>query len=245
MAVENISTASIRNSNTTAAQNSNEMLITKAKSLGINVNNYYVYSYGVQGNQAEIDYSKLSTAIASKQEEQANSSETADANDSFESTLYGIQSSDNNTDNAKESKKEISSNFDEAINKYSNFYDSKAISNTREGQIAAEWEDITFEANKLTSVTASDTTILEGVKEFITKLTNLVNDTKSFKASDDTEKNKESAVSLNTIRDLMEKENKISVYSENAEETNILGNNPFMKSAFETADYETEEEFAV
>ena len=142
----------------------------------------------------------------------------------------------NNKKETKNSKKEIENNFDDAVKKYSEFFDIDAKSTTQEGKIAKQWEEAEAKANKLTSVTASDTTILEGVKEFITKLTNLVNDTKNFKASEEFEADKESAISLNTLRDLQERQNKISVYTEDAEEENILGNNPFLKSAFETTD---------
>ena len=236
MALENIVSISYKNnSDSSASLNTNELLVSKAKALGIDVKKYYVYDE--QGNQTGIDYSKLNMAINLKKEEQNNISNNNSGSDTFYSSTTETQSSvDNNKKEAKNSKKEIENNFDDAVKKYSEFFDIDAKSTTQEGKIAKQWEEAEAKANKLTSVTASDTTILEGVKEFITKLTNLVNDTKNFKASEEFEADKESAISLNTLRDLQERQNKISVYTEDAEEENILGNNPFLKSAFETTD---------
>ncbi len=236
MALENIVSISYKNnSDSSASLNTNELLVSKAKALGIDVKKYYVYDE--QGNQTGIDYSKLNMAINLKKEEQNNISNNNSGSDTFYSSMTETQSSvDNNKKEAKNSKKEIENNFDDAVKKYSEFFDIDAKSTTQEGKIAKQWEEAEAKANKLTSVTASDTTILEGVKEFITKLTNLVNDTKNFKASEEFEADKESAISLNTLRDLQERQNKISVYTEDAEEENILGNNPFLKSAFETTD---------
>ena len=71
------------------------------------------------------------------------------------------------------------------------------------------------EVHKLTSVTADNTTVLEGVKEFIINIKDLVNATKNAKATKDEKEDKETAISIRTARDIEDKRNKVQVYETN------------------------------
>ena len=106
MALENIVSISYKNnSDSSASLNTNELLVSKAKALGIDVKKYYVYDE--QGNQTGIDYSKLNMAINLKKEEQNNISNNNSGSDTFYSSMTETQSSvDNNKKEAKNSKKE-------------------------------------------------------------------------------------------------------------------------------------------
>ena len=102
----------------------------------------------------------------------------------------------------------------------------KAMSNLTKAKVAFVY----------TSVDNNVEEVLEGVKEFVTNLTNLINSTKNYNAEKATEK--DSYFSLETIRDIEDKNNAIEVYG-----TNIFNSNPF-KSAFGTFS-EEEYEMAV
>ena len=67
----------------------------------------------------------------------------------------------------------------------------------------------------MTSATASNTTILEGLKEFISSLTELQNITKHYKAQKEAKADKETIASLKTQRDILDENNEIKVYETN------------------------------
>ena len=207
-------------------------LVSKAQSLGINIEEYYIYD---ENNECiGIDTAKLNTAVQEAMKtEQAKKENNQYQDDSFERTettsAYTIEETDSK---AKSSKNTIDEEYRNAAVKYAQSINLNAESISEEGKLVKQWEEIESDANKLTSATASNTTVLEGVKEFITTLTGLINDTKNYKAKED---EKESNISLETERDIQDKNNDIEVYG-----TNFFTDNPF-KSALETFDIEEDD----
>ncbi len=210
-------------------------LILKAKQLGINLEGYYTYND--QNELSGINSAKLNAAIieAMKLEAEKNSNSNLQT-DSFTKAVEGETDKNIEKVEAKSSKKEIDNEYSDALIKYARTINDDAYSTTEEGQLAEEWRDIKAEVEKLTSSTAPNTTVLEGVKEFIVNLTGLVNKTKNYNA--EKEDAKESSLTLETVGDIEDKNNAIKVY-----QTNIFSSNPF-KSAFETF-LEEEEQVAV
>lgn len=212
----------------------NNPIVAKALELGINVEAYYTYD---ENNECTgIDTVKLNAAIQeAMQTKKAQDNSKYYEADSFEITTNNtMQSKEETKTEVKNIQKDIDKEYTEAAVKYVNSLDPNASSNTKEGKLTDEWEAIKSDANKLTSFTAPNTTVLEGVKEFITTLTGLINTTKNYNA--EKEDTKESSLTLETAGDIEDKNNEIEVY-----ETNIFSSNPF-KSAFETFLEEEEEE---
>lgn len=211
----------------------NNPLVIRAQELGINVEAYYVYND--KNECTGVDNVKLNAAIQEAMQAQTTAIDNNKFEyDSFEFTKTDdVYTSELNDKEAKSSQKTIDNEYTNAALKYAQSLDPDALSTSEEGRLVNQWETIEADANKLTSFTAPNTTVLEGVKEFITNLTGLINSTKHYNASKDIEK--ESCVSIDTTRDIEDKNNNIEVY-----ETNIFTSNPF-KSAVETFDYEDEE----
>ncbi len=211
----------------------NNPLVIRAQELGINVEAYYVYND--KNECTGVDNVKLNAAIQEAMQAQTTAIDNNKFEyDSFEFTKTDdVYTSELNDKEAKSSQKTIDNEYTNAALKYAQSLDPDALSTSEEGRLVNQWETIEADANKLTSFTAPNTTVLEGVKEFIANLTGLINSTKHYNASKDIEK--ESCVSIDTTRDIEDKNNNIEVY-----ETNIFTSNPF-KSAVETFDYEDEE----
>lgn len=211
----------------------NNPLVIRAQELGINVEAYYVYND--KNECTGVDNVKLNAAIQEAMQAQTTAIDNNKFEyDSFEFTKTDdVYTSELNDKEAKSSQKTIDNEYTNAALKYAQSLDPDALSTSEEGRLVNQWETIEADANKLTSFTAPNTTVLEGVKEFITNLTGLINSTKHYNVSKDIEK--ESCVSIDTTRDIEDKNNNIEVY-----ETNIFTSNPF-KSAVETFDYEDEE----
>ena len=211
----------------------NNPLVIRAQELGINVEAYYVYND--KNECIGVDNVKLNAAIQEAMQAQTTAIDNNKFEyDSFEFTKTDdVYTSELNDKEAKSSQKTIDNEYTNAALKYAQSLDPDALSTSEEGRLVNQWEAIEADANKLTSFTAPNTTVLEGVKEFITNLSGLINSTKHYNASKDIQK--ESSVSIDTTRDIEDKNNNIEVY-----ETNIFTSNPF-KSAVETFDYEDEE----
>ena len=211
----------------------NNPLVIRAQELGINVEAYYVYND--KNECIGVDNVKLNAAIQEAMQAQT----TAIDNNKFEYDSFEFTKTDDvdtvelADKEAKSSQKTIDNEYTDAALKYAQSLDPNALSTSEEGRLVNQWEAIEADANKLTSFTAPNTTVLEGVKEFITNLSGLINSTKHYNASTDIQK--ESSVSIDTTRDIEDRNNNIEVY-----ETNIFTSNPF-KSAVETFDYEDEE----
>lgn len=241
MAVEriNLSTKKDNLSITTMKTNEkqqNNPIITKALELGINVEAYYTYN---ENNECTgIDTLKLNAAIQeAMQVQNLEGNKNGYQDDTFEITTGAEKKTEEEIKTeAKNSQNNIDTAYTEAAVKYADSLNQKAKSTSEEGKLTSHWDSLQAEAYKLTSSTTSNTTVLEGVKEFITNLTNLINTTKNYNAEKENEK--ESSLSLETAGDIEDKNNTIEVY-----EANIFTSNPF-KSAFETF-IEEDEEIAV
>ena len=88
-------------------------------------------------------------------------------------------------------------------------------------------------AERLTSTNASNTTVIESVKEFQSKAKELEEKAQEYKERTKDEDKKETIFSLETQEEKAQQDNKIEVYR--AEE-DLLSNNPFYKSAVETSE---------
>lgn len=223
--------------NTDTQQDVNSYLINKAQSLGISVEAYYIYD---ENNQVTgIDTAKLNAAIQEAMQAQKQKAENNQyQDDTFEKTTVDtVDATAVAKSKAKSSQNTIDAEYSNAALKYAESLNFNADSTSEEGKLAAGWDAIEADANRLTSATASNTTVLEGVKEFITTLTGLINDTKNYNAQKEGEK--ASNISFDTERDIQDKNNDIE-----AHETNFFTSNPF-QSAFETFGIEEEEEVAV
>lgn len=209
----------------------NNPFVQKAAELGINIQAFYIYNE--ENECIGVDTVKLNAAIQeASSKKSANSQNTNNELDSFTPSIEKNNEVDKK-EKAKDFQKIINDEYTDAALKYADSLNQHAISTTKEGKLTDEWDAIKADANKLTSSTIANTTVLEGVKEFITSLTNLINTTKNYKAEKDTEK--ESSFSMETTRDIEDKNNLIEVY-----EANIFNSNPF-KSAFETFTEEDEQ----
>ncbi len=207
-------------------------LIAKANILGIDVSAFYTSD--AQTGTASLDIQKLSVAIqeATKQKIKNLNSE----NDSFVKTTDGsIYTKEEAATTAQIEKNSIKSDYNSDI-KYFKAIDSDDIFTKKEAELSDKWDKIKSQANDLTSVTASNTTILEGAKEFIKNLTSLVKETKQFDNTED-----DSSENSITNNNFFAEDKSINVFS-NEEDYNTFGNNPFFESAFKTFDYEEEEE---
>ena len=224
----------INSTKTNEKKKENNPIVSKALELGINVESYYIYD---ENNECiGIDIVKLNAAIKEAMQIQ-NQQNNKKEEDTFEKKTNSdsIEKTDSKTE-VKSLQNNIDKAYTEAVIKYAKSLDEDALSTSKEGKLSDEWEAIKADNYKLTSSTTSNTTVLEGVKEFVTNLTNLINSTKNYNAEKATEK--DSYFSLETIRDIEDKNNAIEVY-----ETNIFSSNPF-KSAFGTFS-EEEYEMAV
>ena len=224
----------INSTKTNEKKKENNPIVSKALELGINVESYYIYD---ENNECiGIDIVKLNAAIKEAMQIQ-NQQNNKKEEDTFEKKTNSdsIEKTDSKTE-VKSLQNNIDKAYTEAVIKYAKSLDEDALSTSKEGKLSDEWEAIKADNYKLTSSTTSNTTVLEGVKEFVTNLTNLINSTKNYNAEKATEK--DSYFSLETIRDIEDKNNAIEVYG-----TNIFNSNPF-KSAFGTFS-EEEYEMAV
>lgn len=226
----------INSTKTNEKKKENNPIVSRALELGINVEAYYIYD---ENNECiGIDIVKLNAAIKKAMQMQIQTQQNnKNEEDTFEKEP-DTESSDkaNINTEAKNLQNNIDKAYTEAVIKYARSLDEDALSTSKEGKLSDEWEAIKADNYKLTSSTTSNTTVLEGVKEFITNLTNLVNTTKNYTSK--AEEEKDSYFSLETIRDIEDKNNAIEVYG-----TNIFNSNPF-KSAFGTFS-EEEYEMAV
>ncbi|MCD7739785.1 MAG: hypothetical protein LUH11_00340 [Candidatus Gastranaerophilales bacterium] len=208
-------------------------LVAKANQLGIDVSNFYTTD--VQSGETTINTQKLNVAI-----QEATKQKVKDLdNDTFVKTNDGSEYTKEEAKAQIETdKKTINTEYNANVRYIKDIKNDSQTSNDEEA-LVDKWNSIKSEANVLTSVTASNTTVLEGVKEFINSFKKLVNETKSFDKDKDCDE-ADTSVSM-TDKNIFSEGNSIKVY-EMEDESNTLGNNPFFDSAFKTFDYQEEEE---
>lgn len=188
---------------------------------------YYIYDEN--GNYLGFDYARY---VADQQAENINQEEEIPAikkeqRDEFIKKSEEKKTADIETIQSTYASSKIDKQYKEAALKYVALL-NKANSE-EEAKIVQEWSAIREQANKLTSVTASNTTVLEGIKEFISSLTSLENTTKHFKTQKDENDKKDTIISMKNARDIRDEKNKIKVYESN-----------FFKSAVNV--YDTEDD---
>lgn len=218
------------------SNNSNSLLIAKAQELGINVSKYYTYDE--EGKVESIDTASLNAEIAKTTQEKKALEKTEI--DSFNKTADG-QKSPVEEEQAKVAslKNSINSEYNKALTEYANSFNKDADSTTDEGKLADKWAEIKAKSTKFIGVDASNTTVLEGAKEFINNICKVVNETKMTvdKKADE----KESVFSIESKEEIELKENKIEAYGTIAEDNTNPFAGVYLKSAMETFGVEEEE----
>ncbi len=207
-----------------------DILLHKAAKYGINTNEFRTFDE--DGNAIGYDYAKLSAAITEAKEKEAKTTTVDAKTDEFHRESKTKKESEIEVIQTQYAADKIDKEFKDVI-KYANLM-KKTVEPSQESNIAKQWDAMRAEAHKLTSVTADNTTVLEGVKEFIINIKELVADTKNAKADKDAKFEKETAISIKTARDIQDKRNKVQVYDTN-----------FFNSVMKTIDERKAEEEAV
>lgn len=182
-------------------------------SAGINGSDYRIYDDN--GQCIGIDYSQY---VADKKAQEESEEEKIPAvkkekRDEFIKESEEKKAAEIESIQSKYATEKIDSNYKDALIKYASLL-SKG-NTEEETKIVNQWTAIREEANKLTSVTASNTTVLEGVKEFIDNITNLANITKHYKSQKDEKDRKETLISIKSAEDIRNEKNKVQVYETN------------------------------
>ena len=234
MAVDNIQSTSFQ----TVATNSETVsigLVTRAELLGIDVEEYY--EYDDEGNVTGVDIQKLSAAINEAMSAQTNTTAVSQDDEFVRTTAV----EDEENQEADELQTTIDKDYNKAVMNYLPGINMDADSLSDEGKIVDEWENIREQADKLTSVDASNATVLQGVNSFLEELETLVKTTKYFVAEKNSEEEANSFLSLKTIEDIQDEQNAIQTY-EAEQHDNPFASNPFYNSALTTFTLEDEEE---
>ena len=167
---------------TEASSLNNKHLLEEAASLGINTSAYC--KTDEKGNIEITDKIGLQTAIKEAKEKTNNSNNSK--NDEF---IKLITSEDEEITNAEKIKaNSYKDDFEAKIQETeAEFYAliNGTAKNMEEENIQSAWEETERMSIKLISVTASNTTVLEGAKEFINKLCGFTRDAESIVSNND------------------------------------------------------------
>jgi len=244
MAIENIQKINSTTATSVNREQATNAIVAKAMSLGIQVESYFIYDE--EGNVKDIDLQKLNIAIKEAEQKENKNVEKQEETDEFVKGAANKNEVNAEIENkkAKESKETIDKDYNDAVAKYLSTINMDADKNTQEGHIAAEWQYMKEKEFRLTSADAANVTVLEGVRSFITNLTNLVNETKSFGAEKNSEKAKDSFFSTKTVNEIQNENNKIEAHETKYNE-NPFVNNPFYNSVLKSFAPEEEEEMSV
>lgn len=205
----------------------NSTLISKAQDLGINVSRFCTYDEN--GTLEKVDTAGLNAAIAKATQEQKKL-------DDKNTDTFSKRTEDKAlTDEEKSKAKNIQDNTDDEYKKALMAYAGSlknAISGTAEAdKIKSEWNDIKEKSNKYIGVDASETTVLEGAKEFINTIQGLVNTTKNSIETERKNEQRASIMSLKSEEEYSFEENKMETYGTAAEDNT----NPFADISFKSA----------
>ncbi|MBQ8886250.1 MAG: hypothetical protein IJY61_00935 [Candidatus Gastranaerophilales bacterium] len=208
-------------------------LISEAMSLGISVNTYC--KTDEEGNVEVSDRIGLQEAIKEAKNKKEGKNETK--TDAFVSTTKkeDNQLSDDDKIKAANLQKDIEEKIAKTQAEYDELVNSKADSNTDEGRLSNSWAEAEEQSLKFIGVTASNTTVLEGAKEFINRITGIVNDAESTKVEKD--KNEETGLYSDSNKNIEDTNNRINVFSLYGEDST----NKYMTSAINTFDVEANE----
>ena len=212
---------------------SNSHLINEAMGLGISVNTYC--KTDEQGNVQVSDRIGLQEAIkeAKNKKEGINTTKS----DAFVSTTQKQDNllSDDDKIKAANFKEDIEAKIAETQAQYNELVNSKADSNTEEGKLRNTWAEAEKESLKYIGVTATNTTVLEGAKEFINKICNIVNTAET--TQDKKERNEESTLYSDSNKSIEDTNNRVEVFTLYGEDST----NKYMQSAFDTFDVEAKD----
>lgn len=224
MGIDSISLNSkdVYSTNSTAVSaNTIDNYTAKAEAAGLSISDYCTYDSN--GNVKNIDIAKLNTDLKASR---ATDEEKELDVDSFHKseTIKNSQELKQKKSDADDEKTNIDSEYKDAMMKY-----ASVLNKIDNEDVQKEWDSIKAQEQKLTSITASSTTILEGAKEFIASLKKVISTTEqaSISGTDDTKKKEEDNYVLSKIE------------KTTSAADNIL-DNPFFKSAYDTADKKDE-----
>lgn len=206
-------------------------LIKKAENMGITI------PYKEDGS---IDLVALRNEINKQKREESAKAVSTSESDEFVTTAAGITDTVENIKKAEDYKDTISSEYKDEAVKYKKYMNFNAGVTSQEVKLEKMWNEVKESEFRLTKTGTTNQTVIEGLSSFIQKLTGAVEATKDYQASQAISSSKETVFSFETEQDILDTKNKIETHEAEAED-NILGNNPFMKSAFETSEYEYEE----
>ncbi len=203
----------------TEAQNNVEKYVERyssiAESSGLTMSDYYKYdNYGeVCGFDMVKFNDDLRYARSSEEEKESKV-------DSFSKSeaIKTVQQKQQKKADAKVEKSNIDDEYKKALEQYASF-----INKTENQDIQKEWASLQAQEQKLTSVTASSTTILEGAKEFISNLTKVVMSTDKSTNNSETSVEKQDQKNAKVLTGIEKTTN---------ESANLL-DNYFFKSAYE------------
>ena len=210
---------------------SSSSLIAKAQSLGISVGKFYTYNE--DGSIKSIDTAGLNAEIAKAQQEQ-KALENQDS-DTFTRKAADATLTADERKKANSLQESIDTEYTDALIQYANSFNNKADTTTEEGKLADKWNKIDEDSLKYIGVDASDTTVLEGAKEFINRIYNLVNETKStVSRKENYIKENELAMSLDADGKDSKEDNKMNVYTTFAEDNTNPFADIYLRSAMDT-----------
>lgn len=231
MPVDQIQGTGFQNQQKSNPADFSKTLLKKAEQFGITI------PYKEDGS---IDIVTLQSEINKHKREESTQTVSSSKADEFVTTNAGIKDTVENTKKAENYKNTISSEYKNEAAKYKQYMNFNAGTTTQETELEKLWNEVKESEFRLTKTGTTNQTVIEGLSSFIQKLTGVVEATKNYEASNENADKKESAFSIETQQDIQNTKNKIEAHEAEAED-NILGNNPFMKSAFETSEYEYEE----
>ena len=208
----------------------NSHLISEAMGLGISVNTYC--KTDEEGNIQVTDRVGLQEAIkeAKNKKEGKNESKT----DAFISTTKKADNnlSDDDKKKAENFKEDIEAKIAKTQAEYDELVNSKADSNTDEGRLTDIWAATEEQSLKFIGATASNTTVLEGAKEFISRITGIVNEAETTKVEKD--KNEETGLYSDSNKNIEDTNNRVEVFKLFGEDST----NRYINSTIDTFDVE-------
>lgn len=210
--------------------NASSYLISEAMKLGISVDTYC--KTDEEGKIEVSDRIGLLEAIKEAKNKQEGKNETQ-----IDAFVSSTQKADNNLSDDDKKKAE---NFQEDIEakiaktqaEYDELINSKADSNTDEGRLTSSWEEAEEQSLKFIGVTASNTTVLEGAKEFINRITGIVNEAETTKV--DKDKDEDAKLYSDSNKNIEDTNNRVEVFSLYGEDDT----NRYIHSAIDTFDVE-------
>ena len=204
-------------SSSSVSANTIDNYTSKAEAAGLSISEYCTLDSN--GNVKNIDIAKLNSDLKASRATDEEKELDVDSFQKSEAIKSSQELQQKRTD-ADDEKTNIDSEYKDAMMKY-----ASVLNKIDNEDVQKEWDSLKSQEQRLTSITASSTTILEGAKEFIASLKKVMSTTEqaSISGTDDTKKKEENNYVLSKIEKTTN------------ESDNIL-DNPFFKSAYDIAD---------